>query len=87
MTVHMEFFGIPRSRAGVAHLDVEADSLQQALNAVAAQIPGWGTACLAEQGLQKGLIANLNGQRFVTDPATPLQPGDSVLILSADVGG
>ena len=87
MTVHIEFFGIPRSRAGVAQLDIDADSLQQALMAVAAQIPGWGAACLTEHGLQRGLIANLNGQRFISDPATPLQHGDAVLILSADVGG
>ena len=33
-------------------------------------------------------IANLsNGERFVTDPATPLEKGDSLLILSADAGG
>jgi molybdopterin converting factor small subunit len=32
-------------------------------------------------------MANLNGQRFVTDPATALKPGDAILILSTDAGG
>lgn len=87
MTVHIEFFGIPRTRAGIAQLDVEAESLGDALVAVAVQLPGWAEACLLGNRLQQGLIANLNGQRFVSDPQTALTPGDSVLILSADVGG
>ena len=32
-------------------------------------------------------VANLNGDRFVSDPATPLGEDDCVLILSADAGG
>lgn len=87
MTVHIEFFGIPRTRAGIAQLDVEAETLGDALEAVAVQLPGWAEACLSGNQLQRGLIANLNGQRFVSDPLTALKPGDSVLILSADVGG
>lgn len=87
MTVHIEFFGIPRTRAGVAQLDVEAHSLSSALEAIAVQLPGWADACLSANTLQRGLIANLNGQRFISDPETVLEPGDSVLILSADVGG
>ena len=87
MTVHIEFFGIPRTRAGIAQLDVEAGSLGDALEAIRVQLPGWAEACLSGNQLQRGLIANLNGQRFVSDPLTALKPGDSVLILSADVGG
>ena len=87
MTIHIEFFGIPRTRAGVARLDVEADSLHEALQAIAEQLPGWADTCLSGGRLQRGLIANLNGQRFVSDPDTVLNPGDAVLILSADVGG
>ena len=32
-------------------------------------------------------IASLNGDRFVSDPRTPLGENDCVLILSADAGG
>ena len=38
-------------------------------------------------GLHPSLAANLNGDEFVRDPATPLAGTDRVLILSADVGG
>ena len=37
--------------------------------------------------LHPAFVANLNGDRFVTDPGTPLRAGDNVLILSADAGG
>ncbi|MDB5338599.1 MAG: hypothetical protein JWN70_4218, partial [Planctomycetaceae bacterium] len=67
--------------------DVEAQSLSAALEAIAARLPGWADACLSGNTLQRGLIANLNGQRFISDPEAILEPGDSVLILSADVGG
>lgn len=87
MTVRVEFFGIPRTRAGVSHIDVEAASLRDALLAVSASLPGWSAACLNGDHLQPGLIANLNGQQFVSDPATKLATGDSLLILSADIGG
>ncbi len=87
MTVQIEFFGIPRTRAGISHVAVEAATLGEALRQVAGLIPGWADTCLAGGQLQRGLIANLNGQRFVSDTNTVLNPGDSVLILSADVGG
>jgi hypothetical protein len=37
--------------------------------------------------LVSGLAFNLNGRDFVRDPATPLRPGDRLLLLSADPGG
>jgi hypothetical protein len=30
---------------------------------------------------------NVNGDRFVTDLATPLERGDALLVMSADAGG
>jgi hypothetical protein len=33
------------------------------------------------------MAANLNGDRFVSDPTTALAADDHVLILSADAGG
>ena len=43
--------------------------------------------CLDGDRLKPGYLASINGRVFVTDAATRLQDGDSVLILSADVGG
>jgi len=37
--------------------------------------------------LHPAFVANLNGDRFVSDPRTPLAQNDRVIILSADAGG
>jgi len=87
MPVHVEFFGLVRKRAGVERVDVEADSLGAALRQLAQDLPGLSDTCIEGNRLLPGYIANINGTAFVTDPATPMKSGDSLLILSADAGG
>ena len=84
--MHVEFFGVPRERAGMSGLEVQADTLGQLLGTLAAQIPSLGELIGADR-LHPSFVANLNGDRFVSDPATPLGENDCVLILSADAGG
>jgi len=84
--MYVEFFGVPRQRAGVCQLEVKADTLGQLLRTLAAHIPSLGEL-IAVDRLHSAIVANLNGDRFVSDPGTPLQEGDRVLILSADAGG
>jgi len=84
--MHVEFFGIPRERAGMASYDVQAGTLGQLFKALAEQIPPLGTL-ICKDRLQSALVANLNGDRFISDPETPLGENDCVLILSADAGG
>jgi len=84
--MHVEFLGVPRERAGISELEVQADTLGQLLGVLAAQLPGLG-ALIAADRLHPSLVANLNGDQFVSDPRTPLGEGDCVLILSADAGG
>ena len=85
--VRVELYGLPRHRAGLSQLEVEAGTLGELCGELGAQAPALRGVCLSEAGLANGYLANLNGRRFVSDPATRLQPGDCVLILSADVGG
>lgn len=87
--VRLEFFGVPRERAGVASLPVETTdaTLGAALRAAAERLPEFARRCLDGDRLKPGLVANINGRSFSSDPGTPLTDGDSVLILSADVGG
>jgi molybdopterin converting factor small subunit len=89
--MHVEFFGVPRERAGIASLDVQAGTLGQLWTTLAAQIPALGNLICADRlngaRLTPSVVANLNGDRFVSDPATPLADSDSILILSADAGG
>jgi molybdopterin converting factor small subunit len=42
---------------------------------------------IAVDRLHPSLAASLNGDRFISDPETPLSDEDCVLILSADAGG
>ena len=84
--MRVELLGVPRERAGVAELELQADTLGQLLVALAVRFPSLGELIIADR-LQPSLVANLNGDRFVSDPRTQLKEGDSVLILSADAGG
>lgn len=87
MTITVELFGIPRSRAGAARVELEADSLHALLDELVRRFPDLADECIDSGRLRAGYLANLNGERFVTDPATPLHAGDAILILSADAGG
>jgi molybdopterin converting factor small subunit len=84
--MHVEFFGVPRERAGISELEVHADTLGQLLGTLAARMPSL-CAIIEHDRLHPAFVANLNGDRFVTDPRTPLGTDDCVLILSADAGG
>jgi molybdopterin converting factor small subunit len=84
--MHVEFLGVSRQRAGVSQLEIQAVTLGQLMAALAAQVPSL-SELIAVDRLQSSFVANLNGDRFVTDPATRLGENDCVLILSADAGG
>jgi len=84
--MHVEFFGVPRERAGISELEVHADTLGQLLGLLAARVPSL-SEIIQRDRLHPAFVANLNGDQFVTDPHTPLRADDFVLILSADAGG
>jgi molybdopterin converting factor small subunit len=85
--MHVEFFGVPRERAGLSKLEVKADTLGELLASLADRIPAFGDFIGESAQLHPAFVANLNGDRFVSDPGTPLAENDFVLILSADAGG
>jgi molybdopterin converting factor small subunit len=84
--MHVELLGIARERAGVAELHVQADTLGQLLTTLAVRFPSLSEVIAADR-LAPAFSANLNGDRFISDPGTRLSESDSVLILSADAGG
>jgi molybdopterin converting factor small subunit len=84
--MHVEFLGVPRQRAGVSEIEIQADTLGQLLGILSARIPSLSELINADR-LHSAVVANLNGERFISDPQTALRQDDSVLILSADVGG
>ena len=84
--MHVEFLGIPRERVGVAEVEIEAETLGDLLETLAARFPRLGELIGAGR-LHPSLVANLNLDAFVSDPLTPLTKTDRLLILSADAGG
>ena len=46
-----------------------------------------GSVLGSEVSLRPAYTLNINGQRFTTDPTTPLQDGDLLMVLAMDVGG
>jgi molybdopterin converting factor small subunit len=84
--MRVEFFGISRERAGTAEFESQAETLGQLLNVLAVRFPSLSE--IVQSGrLRSPFLANLNGDRFISDPATKLSETDCVLILSADAGG
>lgn len=84
--MYVEFLGIPRERAGIAGLELEAGTLGQVLAALAVRYPQF-SELLADGRLHPSIAASLNADLFIRDPATPIKADDRLLILSADAGG
>ena len=84
--MYVEFLGIPRERAGISELEVDAATLGQLLGTLVTRCPALAEL-MSLDGLHPSIVANLNGDEFVSDLATPLADDDRLLILSADAGG
>lgn len=82
----VEFLGVPRQRAGISKLEVQAHTLGELLGTLSSKLPALAEFIAADR-LNSAAVANLNGDRFISDPRTPLTAQDCVLILSADAGG
>lgn len=91
MEIVVEFYGIPRLRAGTPALSVgvgeQGITLRDLLIELGRRLPDWQTACLEQQELRPEYSANLEGQHFVTDQGQRLYGGQTLLIMSADAGG
>lgn len=85
--VTVEFFGVPRQRAGRAELGVAARTVGELLQGVEAACPGLAGLRRADGRLAPHYLLSIGGRQFVTDVRQELRPGDRVLLLSADAGG
>ena len=91
-SIRVEFFGIPRIRVGAAAVSSHGNSLGEVLADLAERFPGFARDCLESVGpnewtLNEMFVANLEGDRFIRDRATPLDDSAVLLIMSADAGG
>jgi molybdopterin converting factor small subunit len=85
--VTVEFFGIPRRRAGRAELAVRAATVTEALAAVERACPDLTGLVHVGGALSRHYLLSLGGKEFVSDLRQPLRTGDRLLLLSADAGG
>ena len=85
--IQIELYGVPRLRAGIARLSVKGASVGEVIDAMAAVCPSLSNHVFNNGWIHPAYILSLNGERFVSDRATPLNDGDTLLLLSADVGG
>jgi molybdopterin converting factor small subunit len=85
--VTVEFFGIPRLRAGRAELVVAAVTVGEVLAAVEKSCPGLAGMVRGDGRLVPQYLLSLDGQEFVADLCQPVKPGTRLLLLSADTGG
>jgi hypothetical protein len=86
-TVTVEFYGVPRLRAGRAELEVQAGTLAEVLSGVEAACPGLAGLIQPPGRLAPHFLLSVDGAHFVTDLRQPLEPGVRLLLLSADAGG
>lgn len=89
MSIEVEFFGIPRLRAGVRRVTMSADQATQLSDLFARlhhECPGFAAACLDGNQLRDGFIASIEGEVFTSQDVL-VECGNSVLIMSADAGG
>lgn len=85
--VRIELFGVPRVRAGRRECTVTATSVAEAVSALEHQCPEL-TGCVIVGGrLLPAYRLSLNGERFISDPNTRLNPDDSLVLVAADAGG
>lgn len=90
VTLHVELFGVPRLLVGQRHLTIQSNgpTLAEAARALAAAHPE-----LLGKVLEPGTGWPLEGYtfavetRFTRDPATPLRPDTSLLLVSSQAGG
>ncbi len=85
--VWVEFYGIPRLRAGRATLEVRAGTVAEVLAATERACPGLSGLVQIDGAWSPGYLVSLNGQEFIEDPRHKVREGDRLLLLSADAGG
>jgi sulfur-carrier protein len=85
--VVVEFFGVPRLRAGRAELRVPPGTVAEVLAAVERACPGLAGLRRSDGAAAPHYLLSLDGQAFLADPGRALHAGDRVLLLSADAGG
>ncbi len=79
--------GWPSPNVADRTLWLNAGTLGETLTTVAAQLPAVAQYCIDGHLMRPGYLAAINCRVFTVNPAQKLTDGDTVQILSSDVGG
>jgi molybdopterin converting factor small subunit len=85
--VTVEFYGMPRHKAGCSELAVSAATLAEALAQIELSCPGLKGLFRADGSLEPQYLISIDGREFTRDLDYPLSAGTRLLLLSADAGG
>ena len=85
--ITIELFGVPRLRAGTGRVALDAGTIALALRQLGRACPDLEGTVLREGRVDPAYQLCLNGDLFVSDPATRLAEGDVLLLMAVDVGG
>ena len=83
----IELFGVPRLRAGTSRFECDAATVGAALRSLGEVFPALLGSVIDGDRVRSTYILSINGDRFVSEPDSPLRPHDVLMLLSADVGG
>ena len=76
--ITVEFYGMPRQRAGRAELAVAAGTVADLLDAMERACPGLSGLRRPDGRLSAHYLLSLNGQQFLTDLSQELRPGEQI---------
>ena len=88
--IWVEFYGLARQRTGTSRTALTTARtlpLAAVWQCLVERFPELAAPRCEIAQLVSTYRINLDGQQFVTDPQTPIQRGQCVLIMSADAGG
>lgn len=85
--ITVEFYGMPRARAGQTEIQVSATTIGEALAAIVKACPALKDLRQMDGSLAPQYLLSVDGEPFVVNATRTLQAGDRLLLLSADMGG
>lgn len=90
MKVQVEFYGTARIRSGKESVVVEVHDnakISDVLNRLGEVTPQFISEYVKDGQIDRRLMVNINGDRFVSELETLLEPDCTLLILPRDAGG
>lgn len=85
--VVVEFYGVPRLRAGRDEMTVFGRTVGEVINAVRKACPQLTDLLRPDGRLSRHYLLSLDGQVFFTDLTEGVTAKSRLLLLSADAGG